>query len=169
MAWTRPKYSRVKVDAAGAFLVSDEILVPVDDPFDVINNWRSSHSYPLHVIKMALLGRAKRVDSRALIAQRLKRLSSIALKLHRNPHMQLSQMQDIGGCRAVVQTAPMVRELVKMYHDSHAKNPHHGRPEFVKEYDYLSKPKGDGYRSFHFVYRYQTKSKVHRRSSGLRI
>ncbi|HKX17736.1 MAG TPA: (p)ppGpp synthetase, partial [bacterium] len=68
---------------------------------EVINNWRSSHSYPLQALKMTLKLRAKRIDSNAIVAQRLKRLSSIATKLRRNKHMALSQMQDLGGCRAV--------------------------------------------------------------------
>jgi len=56
----------------------------------VINNWRACHSYPLQAIKMTLLTRAKQIHSEALIAQRLKRLPSIAIKLKDNPNMHLS-------------------------------------------------------------------------------
>ena len=37
-------------------------------------------------------------------AQRFKRLDRILNKLMRFPHMRLSQMEDIGGCRAVFET-----------------------------------------------------------------
>jgi hypothetical protein len=67
-----------------------------DDSLTVINNWRASHSYPLLAVRMTLTGRAKRIDQRAILAQRLKRLSSIQTKLRSNAHMALSQMQDIG-------------------------------------------------------------------------
>jgi hypothetical protein len=43
----------------------------------VINNWRSSHAFPLNALHVTLRGRAKKVDPHVLTAQRLKRLSSI--------------------------------------------------------------------------------------------
>jgi ppGpp synthetase/RelA/SpoT-type nucleotidyltranferase len=67
--------------------------------------------------------------------------------------MALSQMQDIGGCRAVVGTVRHVHRLVQLHEDSVAKNPN-VRAEFVKKYDYIAAPKSDGYRSIHFVYKY---------------
>jgi hypothetical protein len=45
---------------------------------------------------MTLLNRARQVDEKALVAQRLKRFPSIYKKLGDNPNMKLSQMQDIG-------------------------------------------------------------------------
>lgn len=51
--------------------------------------------------------RAKKVDRDVIVAQRIKRLSSIQLKLERNPNMKLSQMQDLGGLsRRVRYSAP---------------------------------------------------------------
>lgn len=38
------------------------------------------------------------------VSQRLKRLPTIEDKLRRLPRMDLSSMQDIGGCRAVLDT-----------------------------------------------------------------
>lgn len=164
MAWTEPQFSRKDVDRAGKYLVAH-----IDDGFDmdigkwnhsidVINNWRSSHSYPLQVVKMTLKGRAKNVYEDALVAQRLKRLYSTYVKLRRNEHMSLSQMQDIGGCRAVLPNVRDVEKLVAVYEESAAKNSRIGRPVLVKPYDYINHPKTDGYRSYHFVYKYQTES-----------
>ena len=104
MAWAKPKYSRGSVNKAGNLLAAnhwdDKDFINIGQMFDVINNWRSSHSYPLLASRMTLTGRARGIDHRAIIAQRLKRLESINTKLRNNENMALSQMQDIGGCRA---------------------------------------------------------------------
>jgi hypothetical protein len=151
MAWTKPQYKRGEVDRAGDFLVNETAIAQgfgergdvlgyveaADRAYGIINNWRSSHSYPLQVIKMTLLGRAKRVDTQAIVAQRIKRLSSIESKLRRNPNMKLSQMQDLGGCRAVLGTPRRVMDLVELYEKAAAKNPA-DRPQFVKKYYYIA-------------------------------
>lgn len=183
MAWAKPGFTKGEVDHAGKVLIGntpDEFVLLGEDDFTdeweqewdealtVINNWRASHGYPLLAMRMALRGRAKKVDDRAIIAQRLKRLSSIQVKLERNPHMALSQMQDIGGCRAVVGTVRHVHRLVTLYEDAVAKNPT-VRAEFVKKYDYIASPKKDGYRSVHFVYKYRTQARKQRVWTGLRI
>ena len=43
-----------------------------------------------NTFKIGLLHKAKQVDNDSLVAQRLKRLSSIATKLRRYPNMKLS-------------------------------------------------------------------------------
>src|ERR1700722_6164390 len=141
MAWAKPHHSRGQVDAAGLALISvndhtsldyewEDDIDAYENALPVINNWRSAHSYPLQVLKMTLRTRAKGIATGAIIAQRLKRLKSIASKLsaERNMHMKLSQMQDIGGCRAVMPTVRDVEKLVARYEVSNAKNPS-GRPE----------------------------------------
>jgi ppGpp synthetase/RelA/SpoT-type nucleotidyltranferase len=180
MAWTKPDYKRGEVDRAGDFLINspfgsamtaDEMAdyyENAEKAFTVINNWRSSHSYPLQAVKMALLKRARRVDGGAIVAQRIKRLSSISSKLKRNPNMKLSQMQDLGGCRAVLGISRRVLDLVRLYEESITKNPH-DRSEFVKTYDYISTPKTDGYRSVHLIYKYRTKAEKLKVYEGLRI
>lgn len=169
MAWVTPLYIRAQVDRAGDFLAreseiaaqyaldnaEEEYLYQVDQHYAVINNWRSSHSYPLQVIKMTLRGRSKKIDKQAIVAQRIKRLSSIELKLQRNLNMKLSQMQDLGGCRAILATPRQVFSLVDVYEKAQIKNPE-TRPQLVKKYDYITNPKADGYRSVHFVFKYNT-------------
>jgi hypothetical protein len=117
---------------------------------------------------MTLLGRAKRVDTKAIIAQRLKRLSSIDAKLRRFSGMRLAQMQDIGGCRAVVENIRRLERLVRLYERGRSKNPTR-RHEFVKEKDYINNRKSDGYRSIHLVYRYRSAAKKHAIYNGLKI
>ncbi len=120
---------------------------------DIAGNWRSSHGYPLHVVKTLLRNRAKAVDTGALVAQRLKRMPSIITKLQRFHAMQLSTMQDLGGCRAVLRRVHNVDRLVEVYE---------GNPTsaavLVGKKDYIAAPKLDGYRSVHLIYEYQGKS-----------
>ncbi len=98
MYYERQKFTLNQVDKAGlvcvnSTAVSDELSYALD----VIFNYRSAHSFQLNSFYTTLHGRAKKIDQRALTAQRLKRLESIYRKLHRRNTMQLSQMQDIGG------------------------------------------------------------------------
>ena len=158
MAWAKPKYSREKVNQAGEILISPKsIPSDVDYALDVINNWRSIHACPLQSMKMTLTGRAKRQDPNVIVAQRTKRIQAITFKLknHREGSlgMKLSQMQDIGGCRAVLRTVSQVEALVRYYEEATAKNALRGG-KFARKYDYINEPKHSGYRSIHLVYKY---------------
>ena len=84
-------------------------------PPEIINNWRSSHAYPLNTFQMTLRDRARRVDKEMIVAQRIKRLSSIEDKLRRYEWLKLSEMQDIAGCRVIVDTVDQVHRLVDGY------------------------------------------------------
>lgn len=119
---------------------------------------------------MTLLRRARKIDADALVAQRLKRRPSIELKLRDNPTMKLSQMQDIGGCRAILSTIHKVRQLTKIYKDAHAKSPKERSDwDGSDDFDYIARPKIDGYRSVHMVFRFFSKSDEHRVYNGQRI
>lgn len=182
--WAVPQFeSRGQIDRAGRALVENH-QSPIEraSALSIINNWRAIHSYPLHIAKVNLKRRAEKVDGRSIIAQRLKRLSSISLKLRRNSHMKLTQMQDIGGCRAILPTIKEVRRLIEVYETAIAKNPPEKekktqptkkqaqiRPEFVERYDYISRPKPDGYRSHHYVFKYRSAAEDKQIYNGLRV
>jgi ppGpp synthetase/RelA/SpoT-type nucleotidyltranferase len=171
MAWTKPEYAHHQVDNSGDMLIAaqDQVdLLKYNAALDIINNWRSSHSCPLQSIKMTLLWRAKKIDKQSLIAQRIKRIRAIAIKLRRNPHMKLSKMHDIGGCRAVMRSVGQAEELVTYYEKATAKNKLRGG-EFVKKYDYIQNPKPDGYRGVHLVYKHHSEAKELKIFNGLRI
>jgi ppGpp synthetase/RelA/SpoT-type nucleotidyltranferase len=176
MAWTIPEYSHSKVDHAGEILV-DTSTRPVkmfhalevyEESLEIINNWRSSHSLPLQIMKMTLLKRARSINEQALIAQRIKRIPAISLKLKQNSRMKLSKMHDIGGCRAVVRTVSEVQQLLNVYEEANKTNAR-CCGEFVKIYNYIVAPKESGYRSIHLVYRYRTTSQRLIKYNGLRI
>jgi ppGpp synthetase/RelA/SpoT-type nucleotidyltranferase len=170
MAWARRQFSKGQIDRAGATLIDlASTREDLDSALQVINNWRASHSYPLQAVKMTLRARAKSANDSALIAQRLKRLASIAIKLRDNPNMKLSQMQDIGGCRAVMPTIADVRALVRTYEISSVKNPRYGRPVQHGKDDYIGTPKSDGYRSYHAIFKYQSMYEDKKVFEGQRI
>jgi len=114
-----------------------------DQAFDIAHDWRDSHNYPQWRVRIELGNMARKVDAGATCASRLKRMSSIRAKLRKN--VSLYQMQDIAGCRAIVETIEDVRALVSRYQDGASKH------ILVDEDDYLSRPKLDGYRSHHLV------------------
>jgi hypothetical protein len=79
MPWAKPLHNKSRVDTAGDILANpSDTDTGWEGAIEIISNWRSSHGYPLQVLKMTLKNRAKAVDRKALIAQRLKRMSSIA-------------------------------------------------------------------------------------------
>jgi ppGpp synthetase/RelA/SpoT-type nucleotidyltranferase len=172
MAWATPQYSREHVNIAGRTLVVEEGTITLDErnnALEIINNWRSSHSFPLQCLKMALTKRAKKIDGKAIIAQRLKRLPSIDAKLRQHSDwMKLTQMQDIGGCRAILRSVNSVEKLVVLYKEAAAKNPKRGH-QFHHDNDYISNPKDDGYRSYHLVYKYRTIGQKNKAYGGLKI
>jgi hypothetical protein len=152
MAWAAPAYSKTRVDLAGRELLDHQISREDRElALAVINNWRSSHAFPLNTLQMNLRGKARLVDADAIIAQRIKRLSSIQSKLERFSAMKLSRVQDVGGCRAVVKSIQQVNDLTEMYQKSRAKH------SLVRHDDYIYAapgPKESGYRGVHFVFRY---------------
>ncbi len=75
--------------------------------------------------------------------------------------MNLSQMQDIGGCRAVVNSIESVNELVNSYGNSSLKH----KLDHVD--DYIENPRNSGYRGVHLIYRYHSSNKP--AYNGLRI
>jgi hypothetical protein len=168
--WATPSADRTEVNRAGDTLIQFDF----DDPalwnqwdrywraLSVINNWRSSHSYPLNTFQMTLRRYAAKVDRKALVAQRIKRLSSIEAKLRRFPKMRLTQMQDVGGCRGVVSSIQHVTALLEQYRNSGIKH------EVASADDYIQTPKSSGYRGVHLVYRYYS-DKDKQAYNGLKI
>lgn len=159
MPWAVCQHSREKINEAGRLLIT---LRP-DDPqresaLEVIKNWRAAHAYPLNAVKLTLANRARaNVNANALVVQRLKRLSSMALKLRHNPSMRLSQMQDIGGCRAVLNSAAEVAKLVRVYERAMDRHKRRDDRAFVwRKDDYILQPKLDGYRGVHLIMKYQS-------------
>ena len=156
MRWKIVEYSKSQIVNAGSKIKS---ISPSDkstefkEMLPIIDNWRASHAYPLHVIYCHLRRIAKTTEKDIVVVQRLKRLTSIVAKLQREPNMNLWTMQDLGGCRIIVPTINDVYDIIKEYKTSRV------RHILKKEYDYISSPKHSGYRSYHLVYQYQSDKK----------
>ncbi len=77
---------------------------------------------------------------------RAKRMSSIRGKLRRHPG-KLDQMQDLGGCRAILDDIAGVNALVAECQ----RMPH----EVRNHKNYVDQSKPDGYRSHHVIFRFE--------------
>lgn len=99
--WEPPKYSKSEINKAGS-IIADTTSSKEDREYalTILNNWRAAHAYPLQVICSNL--RLRNPD--AIVVQRLKRLESITGKIERFPDMSLYRIQDLGGCRVIVDT-----------------------------------------------------------------
>lgn len=148
--WEIPLYSKSQIIKAGK-IISDPLSSKSDKTasLEILNNWRSSHAYPLQVIASNL--RLNNKD--AIVVQRLKRLDSISGKLERFPDMSLYRMQDLGGCRVIVDSIDQVYDAINQYKGSRI------RHILKRENDYIQNPKSSGYRSYHIVYQFQSDTK----------
>ena len=163
MEWVAPLYSRSEVDAAGVVLAEK---APSPDALAqsllIINNWRASHHFPLNTFQSTL---RRKVESYAdsLVVQRIKRLGAIQHKLqkHTDKPIPLSEMQDIGGCRAVLKNESQVQRLCGAYHEGDLKH------ELLRKDDYIRNPKYSGYRGIHLIYSYKSDKKA--TYNGLKI
>lgn len=147
MAKIEFNYSKGEVNRAGLALISDDKNAH-GDAKAVLDNWRACHVAPLNSFQTSLRGQLSRIDSKALVSQRLKRTPSILSKLERNPKMHLARMQDIGGIRAIAQDMQKVRQIESVYKK--------GTRVFSivnGGKDYINYPKDSGYRSVHMVFR----------------
>jgi RelA/SpoT family protein len=158
--WAIPKFSKGQVDKAGTVFFLTPPVDKIMEAVGIIDNWRSAHNYPLNIFQDGLRKRAKPIFKECIIAQRIKRLSSIVAKLVRFKTMRLSMMQDIGGCRAVMANVKQVEKLVNNYKSSDIKH------KLQQEDDYIKNPKPSGYRSVHLIYRYNGRKTQY---NGLKI
>ncbi len=148
--WEVPKYSKSEINKAGSIIADpSSSREDRDTALFILNNWRAAHAYPLQVICSNL--RLRNPD--AIVVQRLKRLDSITGKIERFPDMSLYRMQDLGGCRVIVDTIDQVYGAVKRYKSSRI------RHILKREYDYIQNPKNSGYRSYHMVYQFYSDKK----------
>ncbi len=154
--WPEPLHDRTLVDRAGAVLAE---VAPqpseLDDALTVINNWRSAHQFPLNTFQSTLRDKTAQFRG-SVVVQRVKRLRAVQHKLrkHTKKPISLSEMQDIGGCRAVLGSYAQMRRLRDAY--LHGRFKH----DLLDENDYILKPKFSGYRGIHLVYAYKSETKT---------
>lgn len=145
-----------QVNKAGDILRSETSTTEqISQAMKTLSLWRQAHGPALNTFQAMLRGRCKSqgfTDENSTVAQRMKRLPSIIGKLCRKK-TRLSKMQDIAGLRVILPTVPDVRA----FHEAMLKSPAKHEP-IVPADDYINKPKKDGYRSLHQVFRYRNPS-----------
>lgn len=148
--WKKVEYTRNQIIRAGKTIKNPNATTQEKEfALKVIDNWREAHAYPLQVIYVHLKNMAKS-NKKIIVAQRLKRLESIIKKLEREPSMSLWTIQDLGGCRFIVDSIEDVYKYYDKYRNSRI------RHRYIKEYNYIDSPKKTGYRSLHVVYEYHS-------------
>lgn len=121
------------------------------EAFDLVDKFRAAHSYPINTFQSTLHERLRSFPG-SFLAQRLKRMPAIMLKLRREKTMQITTMQDIGGLRAVVNSIEDMYKLATMY--TTPRKFEHIQKAAI---DYISAPRKSGYRSLHLIYEYRNK------------
>lgn len=148
-----PDYSRKQVAKAGKTLCEPMPWgIGRDDEyrmiFKVAYDWRASHAYPMSKMRIELRSLIQATMKRGVTAGRLKRMSSIRRKLERLD-VTLVQIQDIGGCRAIVDSQESLERLL-----AHCRSGL-GNHKLRMDRSYLDTPRKSGYRSHHLVYDFQ--------------
>jgi hypothetical protein len=143
------EYSKKDVVRAGNALKERMVWTPdsaaeIQRVFSIANSWRASHAFPMHRLRAEMHGRMSALKVKGLTAARLKQMASIRAKLGRIDS-NLRQLQDLGGCRAVLPTIDEARRLVaEMINCS---------PHNLKSEDpYMDAPRSSGYRSHHLIF-----------------
>jgi putative GTP pyrophosphokinase len=127
--------------------VSESDELKLDEAWEALTWWRSLHARPLSAVAANLRYHVDRgggrVGERIEVTQRLKRLDTLIGKLGRE-RGNVTQMQDIGGVRAVLPSLRHVyvvrRRLLKSW-------------VVVRERDYIADSKSSGYRALHLIVR----------------
>src|ERR1700686_2737114 len=150
-------YSKSRVDRAGQVLAEhllaaiqrdqealDRIpLTKAAEAWEVVEWWRRDHARPLSRVAANLRYYASEHGT-PTVAQRLKKLPTIAHKLLREPKMKLSRMADIGGVRAVLPDQDTAYSVASRLRKNWT---------ITRFRDYVAEPKTDGYRALHLINR----------------
>lgn len=138
-------YTKNQIRKAGNNLANN---IDVEQSMEVLSYWRAKHAKALETAFDILKKYTTKVsastdkDFTPLLAKRLKRTESIINKLERFRDMQLTRINDIGGCRAVLSSEKKAYKLSRLL----VKDGH-----FTLRRDYIEEPKDSGYRSIHLI------------------
>lgn len=151
MEYCKLIYSKKAVQRAGEKLIIDNIINDRPEEYkesmQVLSNWRSSHVNALKYMVETVHVACDKIDKKSIVVSRLKRTPSIVSKLKRFDKMKLRNMQDIAGCRAILDSTKNVNKLRRELNKS----------RIFKVTDYIEKPKDDGYRGIHLIGKYEDK------------
>jgi ppGpp synthetase/RelA/SpoT-type nucleotidyltranferase len=144
-------YSINQIKLAGKNLIIER---QDEKSLEILSYWRAYHVNSLDDAYSIVEKYGKQIDSNILLAKRLKRTESIVNKIERlKGKLQLTTMNDIAGCRAILPTQREVNKLVGKL----AK-----KKKFKIFNNYINTPKESGYRSIHMIGNFEeiSKSKI---------
>lgn len=121
---------------------------------EILLTFRVAHRLPLVSATMGLRSclNSEGLPARDRVSQRLKRVPTIIDKLtQRETTLQLANMQDIGGCRAIVDTIPSIRRIQRRIERNHLKR----TATRARVSDYIEQPRDTGYRGVHVIVVYR--------------
>ena len=139
------RHSSGSVKAAGKTIIAKHASATpeVIEAFRVAYEWRDSFRKPMHDAHRRVRGLATRKRVPIVTAARLKRMQSIRAKLMKRS-LSLYQMQDIGGCRVILDDMEEARRVVDGL--DRIEGFHVRRTD-----DYVATPRASGYRSIHCI------------------
>ncbi len=110
---------------------------------EVIEWWRGLHAKPLTSLSANLRHYLKE-QGPVVVTQRLKRAPTMIDKLLRERTMNLTQMADIGGCRALLADQDKAYAVAARLRRNW---------DVTRTRDYAAEPKDSGYRAVHLIVR----------------
>ena len=148
--------SKSRIDKVGKILTKSEYYSneEINLAEQKLNQYRMNHLRPLTKLCLKIREWLENFSQDYYIAQRLKRIPRIIEKLKRLNHMRLSQLQDIGGCRIIVENAKIQDDLFVHIMQKLTKSKTYkiyGKKE-KNPVDYREKGRDDsGYRAIHII------------------
>lgn len=144
-------YSRREITEAGKALkgvipASAAHREEAERIFRIAHSWRTANIYPMRRVRAELVGKVRSTGG-GITSARLKRMESIRKKLRTQPRA-LYQIQDISGCRAIVDDDASLAQLLSVYLDGGS------RYQIVRHVDYIAEPRGTGYRGHHLIMKF---------------
>ncbi len=141
--------SKAKIDKAGLALAGrHNVPNDISEFENIFDEYRKSHLQPLSEMTLELQQWLSQYGTKYYIAQRLKRKPQILRKLNRFS-VRLTQLQEIGGWRSIVELNSDVERLINFLEDKVAKQ---GQLKLIKATDYREKGRDDsGYRAVHLI------------------
>jgi hypothetical protein len=150
----KPLPTKGTIDRAGAYLVgvsndtAEFDVAKYIEAYEVLDAFRADHQGPMTQVANGLrsiVRTATHIDP--VVSQRLKRGPRIVRKLTRMDKSNLARLEDIGGCRAVVQNLgelEAVRERIEQAWEQR-------NQQIRRRRDYIAETPPSGYRAAHWV------------------
>ncbi|RBW62960.1 hypothetical protein DS884_01195 [Tenacibaculum sp. E3R01] len=109
-----------------------------------LQEYRVSFQNSMNTVFDFLVKRSKYHYKGSLTVYRLKRIDTIIRKINREKTMDFAKMQDIAGCRSIVDSISQIYKIVEDFDN----NPNF---EVIDRVDYIVSPRETGYVSYHLI------------------